>query len=404
MAEEPEKQEPDTDEKPKKAFDLSSLIRAITVDETPIGSVEIRGLSFGGLEKLEKADKEAPFTPESFLRELVRNMVRRPDSPKEELGSEEIEQLLGDRERIIPALIQASHFFDKPISHAVTAGGEGGEKNAGRQLVTERKEGEGDEEYLLRGYREYVARTMQTFRNMFSDVADRLKGFTPSLGKSLAAGLMDNMRASQRVADRLASMRSGQEELARRLAQSPTDAVSKHLRPDHAQRSVPLRLPELPPNPIFQTNKLLHELGEDIAEMRELAIETADMQQSLNDVASRLLTEFTVGAADSKAAADKTLKIARYGLAIAAVSAVFAAVAIFVTVWTSGPSDNELQLMREQREATQQELRLTREQVRATQQQIELLRENHAAVAQLTSRLTERAPSNRRGSNSAPSL
>jgi cell division protein FtsB len=210
----------------------------------------------------------------------------------------------------------------------------------------------------------------------------------PLFRKSMVSQLAENLSASQSLAERLADMRSPLERLGK-------SSVADILGIDRE----PARLvqPPIIESPMKLTNDLLNDVRADIADMRELAVETAEMQRSLNDVARSILTEFTVGAADSRAAAEKTLKIAKFGLWIAGVSALLAAAAIFVSLWTGGPDPQELQVNRKQLEATQQQVQLLREERQAAERQIQLLRENRTALGELATRLPEPKSRTRKG-------
>ncbi|HEY3696757.1 hypothetical protein [Phenylobacterium sp.] len=86
-------------------------------------------------------------------------------------------------------------------------------------------------------------------------------------------------------------------------------------------------MPAMPANPIHETNGRLAELSEHISQMRDLAATTAQMQQSLNEVAKTILTEFSKGAEASNRATKRALWIA-------AISTALSLVAVVVAVWS----------------------------------------------------------------------
>ncbi|OYU74216.1 MAG: hypothetical protein CFE32_18490 [Alphaproteobacteria bacterium PA3] len=83
---------------------------------------------------------------------------------------------------------------------------------------------------------------------------------------------------------------------------------------------------KIPPNPIYETNELLAEVAAQIAQMRELAAATADMQRTLNDTASVAVADFSAGAEASRTAS-------KYGLWIAGTSLIVSILALGITYY-----------------------------------------------------------------------
>jgi hypothetical protein len=160
----------------------------------------------------------------------------------------------------------------------------------------------------------------------------KLGGSVSALGRqtSLFGSLGANLNAANRVTDRIARMGRA---VAHPVRPTVSPIATRVLSPE-LDRFVDLPLP--PPNPLYETNRLLGEQAEHIGEMRQLAADTAEMQRSLNEIALKILGEFNEGARTAERASSKALKVSQIGLWVAIGSAVLTALALVASIGIAG--------------------------------------------------------------------
>jgi hypothetical protein len=171
----------------------------------------------------------------------------------------------------------------------------------------ERQENETDEEFLARWLRAEPARYKALVNSMLPGVSDQMKLI---MGPSLAA----NVAASKGVSGLIDSIN-------KRRPSSLSDSTSEPYLQIH-------RLPDIPPSPIYKTNDILSDVAHEIGDMRDLAVQTTQMQQTLNETAIKAVAFFSKGAEASQIAS-------RNGLWISGVSLVVAVFAFLAPIYLS---------------------------------------------------------------------
>lgn len=277
-----------------------------------LGELALRNLSVGALRELSKADLDASLPVADLISALLATLVVRLDG--EILRPEVVAQLtVTERERLVAEIIARNpDWLDA------------GERGVPREI------GEDDEHHLARAYRHQAERFATSMRDTAASLASSLGGMGERMRALLAPGLAANSAASSRVADLVGSMD------ASRVTFAPIG---------------PSRLPKItiPPNPVHETNEILGEVAGHIAQMRELAVATADMQRSLNDTATAAVADFARGAEASAQSSEQALELAKsslwmakVGLAVAVVTALLTLAAIVATLRQSQGQDAEI--------------------------------------------------------------
>lgn len=261
-----------------------------------IGDVFLRRASVQVFSDVSQADEGGKLDAESLVTGLIFGLAQKADDTK--LSDDEVHGLAPeDRQRLVRQIIHLHpEWFSLDRDDGDTALVDAG---------IERAEGESDEEYLARGFRSKASRFAARLKNLFSGTSERMKSI-------LGAGLAANMGASRRVSQLVKSM-SGPSSLSQ--------ATIRH-------EPFEFELPEIPPNPIFDTNEILAEVAGQIEQMRDLAAATAEMQRTLNETASAAVADFSTGAEASR-------KATRNGLGIAGASLLVSVIALGVTVYVS---------------------------------------------------------------------
>ena len=278
-----------------------------------LGTLSLRRMTIKTLKEIVSADPSGKLPVEDLVNAIIQALARKPDGT--ELRLTEVKQIDSeDRKRLVYSLI-ALH----PEWFRTDATSEIDDEAKG--IIRDPLETE--EAFLVRGYRASVERLNGSIKRSVEQVSLQLSGASDHLKKILSPGLIDNLRASQRLAD-----------VVKRMSGTWTSDMLKNADGPSAKsatasiRQIPYALDhiKIAPNPVFKTNEILSEVTSQIGEMRDLASATAEMQQSLNDTASTALTEFSKGA-------EKSARAARNGLIIAGISALLALASIFVSIY-----------------------------------------------------------------------
>lgn len=354
--------------------DISKIVvlkPVLALETEALGRLTFRHLSFGAMIELEKRNDAAAFEPATFLDELIGRLGKKEASSGDDLAeadralSEADIAKLTDAERVAIAegLVTGLGLHTEPVMATETdEEGRRVSRIAEHKVVLEREEGEPAEVFLLRAWRDHAKRFSEQASKMMKSVLGEASGISESLRKAIAPGLLENITASQRLGAQISQMipKLGITDQLKGIS-----SITDHVRNlgvggigrdftglDRGSPSIadigrpstlfptyedvaPLQLPELDfENPIFETNERLTEMGEHIAEMRALAATTAAMQQSLNTVATQILTQFAEGA-------EKARKAGYYALAISVISAVLALVAILTGLWGDFRQDGQ---------------------------------------------------------------
>lgn len=309
------------------------VIPPISLGEVePYGMLVLRQASFKAFADVANADSKGPLTDADLASALIEALVRK--SNDNGLTNEEVASLEPTvRKRVIQEIIAAHDEWFKPNASATVA-----EEipqpleHGGLEIV---------EEYLASGFRAEYARVAGQTGKLLAGLSDRVRGL---LAPSIAA----NLEASGRVSD-----------LVKEMSQ-PRYAAFPLMRPSPRE----IKLPEIPRNPVYDTNDILGEVADQIGQMRELATATAEMQRTLNDTATAAVTEFSKGAEDTR-------KASRNGLWIAGATLLVSIMAVAVAIYL-GHSQNsgaeareaELRAQTERLEASEKNLAQTVEQLR----------------------------------------
>lgn len=346
-------------------LDISKIDRqpVFAFESKTLGRLTFRYLSVGATMELHEADEAQAFEPDTFFDALVARLGRKPPPDKtDEAGeaedgfstlSEADIALLAPEERaaIAEGLVEGLRLDREPVRETNTDDeGRRVSRIASYKVLLEQQDGETAEEFLLRAWRDHAERFAESSKRMMRGVLGEASKISEGLKRAITPGLLENITASQRLSAQISQMIPSLG-IADHL--KGVTSLSDHIKglgigrdigalgvgpsianigrgasafPSYEQVEVP-RLPELNfTNPIHETNERLTEMGEHIAEMRELAATTAAMQQSLNTVATQILTQFAEGAEKSK-------KVGYLALAVGVISAVLALVAILTGLW-----------------------------------------------------------------------
>ncbi|HET9638786.1 MAG TPA: hypothetical protein VFP12_06235 [Allosphingosinicella sp.] len=289
-------------------------------------------LNFGNLVDLEERDDEVTKTSGDLANEVMKLTGRGPSG--QALDDAALSRLAPEERReILEALVRAHHsFFEKTTFRCVPNDSGGSTLEASdTSLIVPRLEGELAEDYFFRGYRHFRENFAETFRPLSAQLA----AFSKSLRSSLAAPWSDNLKASEQLSKNIRGL-----------------FPSKNAFPSvkGIARSTPVDLEKFVnlPNPAHTTNDLLGEVAAELTAMREITASAAEMQQSLNEIAKTILTEFSTGAAQSAQAAADGLEISKNSLAtsrnsfwVAVGSAVLALVAIAIQALSNSDGRTE---------------------------------------------------------------
>lgn len=97
-----------------------------------------------------------------------------------------------------------------------------------------------------------------------------------------------------------------------------------------------LQLPELPPNPIFETNERLERIEKQFESMQEVAVQGAGIATSLQAYAADFLSKFEKAANDTEKSANKAVLVSSVAIVLTVVTA---AVPVVYDIWIKGPAE-----------------------------------------------------------------
>jgi hypothetical protein len=266
----------------------------------PHGELFQRSLSVGAVRDLSEADHQGNLPAEDLARLVIIALVRTSDDAA--ISREEVGALDANARRtIVRAIIEKNGdwFVENRIEK-----GQGSDLAMLTAPMVQGKD-ESDEEFLSRGMRAELAREKRRTSSLLSSLSRHTQGV-------VGAGLVANMGASRHLSDVLNAI--------------------------HPQPA-PLRIPEMPRNPIYDTNEILGEVATQIGQMRDLAAATAEMQRTLNETAAAAVADFSAGADKSFAAAKESLKIARATLRATILAAIISVVALGISVMSMNGQD-----------------------------------------------------------------
>jgi hypothetical protein len=333
----------------------------LSLDIPSLGPLVFRHLSVGATIELQEIDEKHPFEPAPFFDQLLGRLGSfAPSSdgdtePAKPITQEDIAKLSSEeRERIAEALIPALRLHTEATRETETdSEGNRTSRISGHKVVLDREDGEAPDAFLLRAWRDQCRRLTESAKSMMKSVLGEASGISEALKNAITPGLLTNITASQRLSAQISQMMpkvriadqfKGITTISDRFKDLGIGNIGRDIgalgktgssigdtgRSTAFPRYEEFVAPELPElnfeNPLFETNERLGEMGEHIAEMRALAATTATMQQSLNTVATQILTQFAEGAEKSK-------KVGYLALAVGVISAVLALVAILTGLW-----------------------------------------------------------------------
>ncbi|MXP48431.1 hypothetical protein GRI43_13640 [Altererythrobacter luteolus] len=294
----------DGEKKPKGTlFNLSSLIPEVEHDGTTYISTVTSTDSWAKLRKELAADED--MSAEDFSARVVLHSIRPKDS--EDQVDEELARSLASNDGFLEKLILAHPELYSKIDRS-----ESGDKPKRVELL-ERGEDESAAAFLLRAFRDHDERRVAQTKAFTERMTREFQGLAGSLsGKGLDALIRGNS-ASDRIKDIIEGSHSSLIDKA--LGRSAYGA-------DTFTAPEPMRLPPMPENPIHETNRKLAKMATSTEEMRQVIFQQAEMQRSLNEVATELLDKFVEGSATAERNAKRAIGVA--------VAAVLVAVATFI--------------------------------------------------------------------------
>lgn len=303
------------DDNPKRLhFDISRIFPKIEHEGEEFSS---RVTSMGVSREMEKLLAEKiNITPVDFAQLLVSKSVW-PAEGEEVVTKERAEQLASD-DKFLEKIIRAHpELFYEPDSNL--------QRQVGSRLEVKcRGEDEAAASFLLRSYQDYLESNRAKSKALSDYVSSQFKGLTTSLSDTGLNALMKSTSSSEKISEIIKDigLRNDRYRLEDGFVPPPT--------PDF----------DIPPNPIYETNDRLSEVAKSIAEMRELTVQQAEMQSSLNTVATEILNRFAEGAESAKTNAKLTLAVA--------LLAVFVSLGSFVyNQFFDGVSEAQLQTQSE---------------------------------------------------------
>lgn len=316
------------DDKPEDRRDAArKLILKAPEPAFGIGTGALGPLSFEGdlrykdLLELVKLDGNDQFTPEAFASELIRLLGARgpaDDDAATPLSADDVRSLsVEERRQIVAKLLESLKLHTtSEITFEKDADGFSRAVEGPDTIVVSRDEGETDEVYLLRSWRDYRRRFTARTAAISQHLKGAFGGFSKSFQGLVVPDLAANFAASQRLADQLARIGSGMDFSkvlypTGRTWSAADPKPKKESRPHIEISSLVPSSPvfDLPPSPFVKTNELLASMESNIAGMAALTANTAEMQRSLNDAARNILTLFAKGAEDSRRAGNRALLI-----------------------------------------------------------------------------------------------
>jgi hypothetical protein len=87
----------------------------------------------------------------------------------------------------------------------------------------------------------------------------------------------------------------------------------------------PLQIPKMPPPPILETNRRLNDINEQLAAMRQMAVEMAKTVSAVSDTSSQFVRDFAAASTDANRASKTAAWLALIGILAAAGQIFYAA-------------------------------------------------------------------------------
>jgi hypothetical protein len=289
-----------------------------------LGRLQCRALSMQVLDQLEKMLADKDLTGRPFIVKLLEQVAERSPAngeteqegtpvtaaEAEQLTDEEIEAFAKDFLAHNPSLLQT---FENPKTESRT-----NEKGERISVITPRavdfpkEPDERDSDYL--------ARVMRRDRD---ERAKRIKHITESAsgifrGAGLSKTTEDILRQNLLFSDRLREMTASFDALRARTIEMPAVDAWR----ERPVENPALRIPNLPPNPAYETIARLNEVLAYMEGIRPLAAECANLIRSMNDTSIRMLADFSRNARQTAIYNRITIWIAVLGLVVSAVFSV----------------------------------------------------------------------------------
>lgn len=285
------------EESKKQSFDISLLFPEIEHDDTTYVSTFVSGDTRSKLRQ-KLADNEG-ISAEDFVTLLVRHSIQ-PSWSEKQIDDKLAHKLASDDE-FLEKLI-----FAHPEMYSELDRSKGNDKPEWKELL-ERGQDEAAAAFLLRAFRDYDERRIVQAQALNDKLRRDFKGLAGSLSGRGFDALVKGSAASDRIKEIIEGSHSS---LIGRSLRRPPYGASASDRPEL------FRIPEMPENPIHETNRKLTEMAASTEEMRQLYFQQAALQENLNTVATEILDKFVKGSKDAARSSRNALIVA--GIAVAA--------------------------------------------------------------------------------------
>lgn len=344
---------------PKLEFEPEEEFPPVTTDA--FGPMGIERLTIGDMSDLdEQGARDAD--PIRLASLMIAQLCHKADGTH--LTADEVADLSpADRQILVDGLIAANpdlfgeaeteNIEDKDVGTRV--------RKTGVRITVERELDESAEHYLQRGWQEQVRRLNAIVESMLPAV----RGMRDTLKSAVMPDLIKNVSAASRLGQQLKSISALGAGINAGLIKPPAFGGLKD-GPASKGFAPPRPAIDFSKSPAAKTNVLLAEVKVELAQMRAMATLTAEMQQSLNDVARTILTEFSKGAEDAAKTSSHSLEMAQLGIAFAKrsywvaiasliVSTAVALAALFISMDASKKQDADQKLDAARLQAARQE-------------------------------------------------
>lgn len=175
-----------------------------------------------------------------------------------------------------------------------------------RQVIIEREEDEGAAEFLFRAHKDYDRRNIASTKAFTEKMMSQYSGLTGVLSTSGLDALARSASSAGRLSELLSSGGLAADPLGDLIKKSNQDILG----PDSSiASSRPFEMPHIEP-PMKATNQRLDKVATSIDEMRELYVQQATMQKSLNEVATEILDKFVTGSEAAAKSSEESLGLA----------------------------------------------------------------------------------------------
>lgn len=310
------------------------------------GPVTIERLTIGGMSDLDGQGAQDA-DPAKLAELMITQLCHKADGTR--LTEGEVSALSpADRAVLVQGLIDANEdlFGDPVTERGEDENGHTKIRKTGVRITMPRGESESAESYLHRGWQAQLGRLKAQVEAMLPAIS----GMRDTIRTAVMPDLIKNVSAAARLGQQLKGLSSLGASVGTGLIKTPGLGAPPFSMP--REPTAPRPTIEPLKNPAVKTNVLLSEVKVELEQMRAVAALTAEMQQTLNDVARTILTEFSKGAEDAAKTSENSLKMAELGIrfakrsywvAIASmiVSTVVALVALWTSIDASGKRTNE---------------------------------------------------------------